>query len=238
MHCRTPASRRSVAAGQVMTRWHWGCVAALFVSLSLPPVFAAVVTVQVLDSSGKPVPAIVVTLVDQRAAAASGDARNLSISMDQVNMRFVPDVLVVPAGASVAFPNSDTVSHQVYSFSPAKTFQLSLYKGSTNPPVVFDRPGLVVLGCNIHDMMVAYIYVTSAPWYGQTDAHGQITWNAVNSGAITVTIWSPLLAEATETLSQTVQLDAISDRQTVTFKLRKPIRSSPQPRPRRADWDY
>ena len=70
------------------------------------------------------------------------------------------------------FPNNDTVSHQVYSFSAAKRFQLPLYKGEVHPPVTFDRPGLVVLGCNIHDVMVGYIYVTDAPYFGKTDREG------------------------------------------------------------------
>ena len=81
--------------------------------------------------------------------------------MDQVNLAFVPDVLVIPVHSSVQFPNSDAISHQVYSFSSARQFQLPLYRGKPYPPVVFDQPGVVTLGCNIHDNMLAYIVVTA-----------------------------------------------------------------------------
>ncbi len=74
--------------------------------------------------------------------------------MDQRNLAFVPDVLVVQTGTAVDFPNSDQVRHQVYSFSDAKTFQLALYAGRAHAPVVFNRAGLVTLGCNIHDSML------------------------------------------------------------------------------------
>ena len=84
--------------------------------------------------------------------------------MDQRKLMFVPDVLVVQTGTAVDFPNSDQVRHQVYSFSGAKTFELALYAGRAHAPVVFDRSGLVTLGCNIHDSMVGYIWVTDSPW--------------------------------------------------------------------------
>ena len=77
--------------------------------------------------------------------------------MDQVDRAFVPDLLVIPVGSTVEFPNSDSVSHQIYSFSPTKRFQLPLYRGKPYPPVQFDQAGIVTLGCNIHDDMLAYI---------------------------------------------------------------------------------
>ena len=88
--------------------------------------------------------------------------------MDQVDLAFVPDVLVVPVHSSVQFPNSDAVRHQVYSFSSARQFQLPLYRGKPYPPVTFAQPGVVTLGCNIHDNMIAYIVVTAAPFFGRT----------------------------------------------------------------------
>ncbi len=85
--------------------------------------------------------------------------------MDQVDRAFVPDLLVIPVGSTVAFPNSDAVSHQIYSFSPAKRFQLPLYRGKPYPPVHFEQAGVVTLGCNIHDEMLAYLLVTDAPYF-------------------------------------------------------------------------
>ena len=95
--------------------------------------------------------------------------------MDQVDRAFAPDLLVIPVGSTVEFPNSDSVSHQIYSFSPAKRFQLPLYRGKPYPPVHFDQAGVVTLGCNIHDEMLAYVLVTDAPYFGRTEAGG--TWS-------------------------------------------------------------
>ena len=92
--------------------------------------------------------------------------------IDQVNKRFVPRVTIVRTGTTITFPNSDRIRHQVYSFSPAKTFTLKLYAGSPNTPVVFDQAGLVVLGCNIHDSMVAFVGVVDSPYFVKTAPSG------------------------------------------------------------------
>ena len=194
---------------------------------------AATLQVQVKDRSGKPVNDVVVTVSDGRMAA-SADGRKWI--MDQMNLRFVPQVLIVPVHASVQFPNSDSVSHQVYSFSKAKSFQLPLYKGKVHSPITFDVPGLVVLGCNIHDEMIGYIYVTAAHWFGETDTSGMFNVPDVNAEKVTVTIWSPYIADPEKSLTREVQLSDVSS--PVTFTLIKPLRNAPEPRPRNPDWDY
>ena len=83
--------------------------------------------------------------------------------VDQINLEFVPHVKPVVVGSPVYFPNKDDVRHHVYSFSPAKRFELPLYSGTPAAPVVFDRPGIVAIGCNIHDWMLGYIYVAETP---------------------------------------------------------------------------
>src|SRR5438132_7382630 len=95
--------------------------------------------------------------------------------MDQVDRAFAPDLLVVPIGSTVEFPNSDSVSHQIYSFSQPKRFKLPLYHGKPYPPVQFDQAGVVTLGCNIHDDMLAYLLVTDAPWFGRTEGSEEHT---------------------------------------------------------------
>ena len=82
--------------------------------------------------------------------------------MDQVNKQFLPELLIVQQGQLVNFPNSDNIRHNVYSFSSAKSFQLKLYSGQPKEPIIFDTQGVVVLGCNIHDSMVGYIYVAKS----------------------------------------------------------------------------
>jgi plastocyanin len=106
------------------------------------------------------------------APAAQADTRAV---IDQVNKEFVPRVSIVQAGTSVFFPNSDNIRHSIYSFSPAKTFTTKLYSGREAPPVDFDRTGLVILGCNIHDTMVAWVYVVDTPWFAKSGADGLIT---------------------------------------------------------------
>jgi hypothetical protein len=97
-------------------------------------------------------------------------------------------VSVVQTGASVSFPNRDKVKHHVYSFSPAKTFELKLYSGVPSTPVVFDKAGTVVLGCNIHDQMLAFIRVVDTPYFALSDSSGKATINVPN-GAHTLYVW-------------------------------------------------
>ena len=140
-------------------------------------------------------------------------------------MRFLPEVVVVPVGSSVSFPNSDSVSHQIYSFSAAKRFQLPLYRGKPYPPVLFDQTGIVILGCNIHDWMIGYIDVTDAPFYGTTDAQG--AWSAqLSAGRYQITVWHPRMREGSPTLIRELSIDA-GDRASLTLQLTKALRPQP-----------
>lgn len=200
---------------------------------------AGTLQVEVHDHEGKPLNNVVVTITDELLHATANSHKSSvagTYVMDQMNLQFVPQVLVVPVNASVKFPNSDSVSHQVYSFSKAKAFQFPLYKGQKHPPITFDQPGLVVLGCNIHDNMIGYIYVTDAQWFGKTNEHGLFTIDDVDPGKLQVSIWSPIIADDATSLSKTI---VVSDAGThVYFKLGKSLRSRPEPRPRNPDWDY
>jgi plastocyanin len=157
--------------------------------------------------------------------------------MDQRNRAFVPRVLVVAVGAKVEFPNNDTVSHQVYSFSDAKKFQLPLYKGERHSPVIFDKAGLVVLGCNIHDDMAGYIYVTASPYYGKTDADGVLHLQGVPAGNYRLTVWSPFIADPASGLTRDVLVDS-QGKGVQRIQLTRELRAQPEPRPRRGDWEY
>jgi plastocyanin len=209
------------------------------VFLSLLAAAAAAVAgeldVSVIDRAGRGVAETVVT-VDPIDAPHASPAPAAAI-MDQKDLAFVPRVLVIAVGSKVEFPNNDSVSHQVYSFSPAKKFQLPLYKGQAHPPVVFDTKGLVVLGCNIHDAMVGYIYVTDAPLFGTTDAAGAFKLTGLAAGDYRITIWSPLIADPPATLARTVHVDATEGARS-RLQLTRDLRSRPEPRPRRSDWEY
>lgn len=181
---------------------------------------AANLSVSVKLPDGRPLADAVVTV--QSIGKKLAPATPIHAVMDQMHRMFDPEVLVIPLGSSVSFPNSDSVSHQIYSFSPARRFQLPLYRGKPYPPVLFDRVGVVILGCNIHDWMIGYIDVTDAPFYGITNTQG--TWTAdVPAGHYEISIWHPRMHEQTPTLVRELSIDA-QDRVTLTLQLTKPMR--------------
>lgn len=154
------------------------------------PAGASGLRASIKDQRGKFIADAVVLAVpaDPRSALR---ARPPTDAVDQVDKQFVPYVKVVFVGAKVGFPNSDRIRHQVYSFSPAKKFELPLYGGTDAPPVVFDKPGVVVLGCNIHDWMIGYIYVSETPFFAKTGPGGTAVIDDLPPGEYTVRIWHP-----------------------------------------------
>src|SRR3984885_5496455 len=146
--------------------------------------------------------------------------------LDQINLTFVPDLIVIPVGSTVEFPNSDSVSHQIYSFSPTKRFQLPLYHGKPYPPVHFDQAGVVTLGCNIHDRMVGYIYVTDATYFGRTDARGNWSVSNVPRGTYHVSLWHPLLRDSGASLERDVSITG-GESATTTVQLAQALRPAP-----------
>jgi plastocyanin len=172
--------------------------ALLFSSLAGAAAFQA----QVVDQLGQPVADAVLTL----KGPAGSTPISTKADMDQRNKEFVPHVLAVHTNTNVTFPNSDNIRHQVYSFSPAKRFELKLYEGIPAAQV-FDKAGVVVLGCNIHDWMLGYIYVTDDPWFAVSDAKGQITFD-LPAGHYNITLWHPQNADmATQSGGELVVAD-------------------------------
>jgi len=192
---------------------------------AVPQAFSAptALSITVVNAAGVPLADAVV--VAEPAAGTPKPPAGQKAIMDQRNLAFVPDVVVVQTGTAVDFPNSDQVRHQVYSFSEAKTFQLPLYAGRAHDPVVFNRAGLVTLGCNIHDNMVGYIYVTDSPWFGQTGADGTLRLHDLAPGEYTVRIWHELLDESGPQLTTSVRI-ADGTTGSVSFRLTRPLRPS------------
>ena len=184
---------------------------------------SADLTVSVLDSAGHGVAGIVI-IAESDAALPDKHLAHTAI-MDQQHMQFVPRILVVQSGTGVDFPNSDQIQHQVYSFSAPKSFKLSLYAGHKYPPVVFDRPGLVTLGCNIHDGMLGYIYVTDSPFFGRSDDSGQLQLHGLPAGNYTLTAWHPQLQEAGGSSLQLRLTLADNSQPTPVFHLTHPLRA-------------
>ena len=149
---------------------------------------AASVQATVRDGAGRPVADAVVYAVP---SAGPSEARGKTTAVEQVDREFVPYVTVVQTGTTVTFPNRDPIMHHVYSFSPAKTFEIKLYTGKSPVELVFDKPGVVTLGCNIHDWMIGYVFVVSTPYFGKSDASGVAAMREIPAGTYDVQVWHP-----------------------------------------------
>ena len=167
---------------------------------------AAAVEVRVTDAAGRPLANAVVFLESHEARAAVKPAAGIEIA--QVERQFAPQVTVVPVGTAVSFPNRDTVRHHVYSFSAVKKLEIKLYVGTPTVPVVFDQPGIAVLGCNIHDNMAAWVVIVETPWYGQSRADGRVAWPQVPPGAYRLRTWHPSLAAGAPAAEQALKVEA------------------------------
>lgn len=152
---------------------------------------AAVLEVRVTDAGGAPLADAVALLEPVGAKAPAKPMPDVEIA--QSKRQFIPRVTLITTGTRVTFPNFDTVRHQVYSFSPIKTFEIKLYAGVPGVPVVFDKPGIAVLGCNIHDSMAAWVVVSDTPWAARSGADGLARLDGVPPGAYRLRTWHPFL---------------------------------------------
>jgi plastocyanin len=152
------------------------------------PVPDAVVYALPLDENGKPV---------QQPPPAM---------IDQIDKEYVPYVTPVRVGTAVTFPNRDQIRHHVYSFSPTKQFEIPLYKGTPPDPILFDSPGPVTLGCNIHDWMTAYVFVSESPYFALTEADGSAVVTDLPRGSYTVQVWHPRIKGEPNATSQHVSI--------------------------------
>ncbi len=174
--------------------------AALAALLSTTSLHAVDLSLSLYDKDGNPVS---LAVVEARLTPAPARPEAPMAEIDQVDRRFVPMVLLVPPGQLVNFPNSDNVRHHVYSFSDIKQFSTPLYADENVDPVRFDTPGVAVLGCNIHDSMVAYVYVSAWQDAGLSDTAGQVTLTGMAEKPQTLHIWHPWL----QTPDNTLELD-------------------------------
>ncbi|MDX5445462.1 MAG: methylamine utilization protein [Zoogloeaceae bacterium] len=170
------------------------------------PCAGAELAVAVSGAGGVALPGAVVFL---QSDAAAGAARPLpQREIGQESKTFVPGQLVITRGTAVNFPNRDTVRHHVYSFSPAKRFELKLYIGTPAEPVVFDTAGVAVLGCNIHDEMVAWVVIVDTPYYAETGVDGRTVLRDVPPGAYTLRAWHRGMLPGSPATEQAVRVSA------------------------------
>lgn len=205
------SDRRGVLAGLLL-------LGIAKITIAAEPAF-----LKVVDSSGAPVPDAVVYLEGGRTSPPETSARAV---VDQIDETFVPQLTVIQTGTIVEFPNSDAVSHHVYSFARPNSFELPLYRGQLTPEVRFDHPGIVTLGCNIHDTMLGYIVVVDSAHFGITDADGAVTISGVPSGTRRFFVWSQRL-DPTRPLQVDLNIDR-SDAQTLVLNVGRRLRTDPR----------
>lgn len=150
--------------------------------------YAANFETDIKTTVGAPVEDVAVILVPLSKARASSAAH---ATIEQRDREFVPYVTVVRTGTVIDFPNRDPFKHHLYSFSPAKQFEIKLYAGKPMQPERFDKPGAVALGCNIHDWMEAYVYVTDSPYFAKTDKQGKARIKNIPAGPYQLKLWHP-----------------------------------------------
>lgn len=169
---------------------------------------AADLTITVRDGGGKPVPDAVVM------AYVGGQPSKAPIRFDwpyrvaQQNIQFTPFVLIVPAGAEVAFPNLDKVRHHVYSFSAGNRFELKLYGREENRVVRLPAVGVAAIGCNIHDQMVGWIVIVDTPYFGRSGEKGQVVLDKLPAGNYRLRSWHAGLPVGAPALDQAVSVPA------------------------------
>lgn len=182
---------------------------------------AAELTVNVTDSQGAPVAGAVVFLESAAASAAVQPVTDARIV--QKNKTFVPDVLVIPRGTAVYFPNEDTVRHHVYSFSAIKPFEIKLYVGTPAAPVLFDQSGVAVLGCNIHDEMIAWVVALDTPYYSRSNQQGESKLTVVPEGEFTLRVWHKDLLNEQDVPKVSLTLGSTPQRASVQLPQLAPV---------------
>jgi plastocyanin len=164
---------------------------------------AARLDAMVKDDGGNMLEDAVVTAMAVNGAPAGKPTRE---GVDQIDREFVPYLKALYVGSSVSFPNKDNIRHHVYSFSPAKHFDLPLHEGKMAGTVVFDKPGIVTLGCNIHDWMIAYLYVADTPYFGKTSAAGKVDLNNLSPGSYVIRVWHPRMTVSEDSTAQRINI--------------------------------
>jgi len=163
---------------------------AVLLASTLPatPLRAAQIVASVMSTDEAPLSEAVVYA---QPASRSPMPPPKSSVMDQIGKEFVPFVLPIQVGTPVSFPNKDNIRHHVYSFSPPKPFELKLYSGTPSSPVVFDTPGVVTVGCNIHDWMIGHLVVVDTHWFAKTAGNGVATIEDLPKGQYAIQVWHP-----------------------------------------------
>ena len=178
--------------------------------------------VHVVDKSGAPIQDAYVELIPKKEPATVQPKDKVII--DQVDKEFVPMVSAVPVGTTVFFPNSDNIQHQIYSFSSAKNFDLPLYGSNDVNSIVFDNVGVVSMGCNIHDWMLAYVYIYESVYFKSTNSEGLAIFDDIPDAEYTLRVWSPRLRSPKNTIEVDIVVNKDNSSSKQVLNVRKSVR--------------
>jgi plastocyanin len=189
-------------------------IAAVLSLLACGVAVSAEVVAEVRDTRGAPVAEAVVWVTP---IGSKIPQKLMPAIVAHQNKQFVPYVTAVQVGTTINLPNLDDVKHHAYSFSPAKKFELPLYAGTPEAPMLFDKPGIVTIGCNIHDWMTAYVCVVETPFFAISGADGRVQLRNLPAGAYRAEVWQPRLKGQPADYAQpfTIQNEAVK----LAFKL-------------------
>jgi plastocyanin len=176
-------------------------------------------SVRIADDHGKAVADAVVTILPRGDGKTTVRAAPSTRTIDQKNLMFIPYIEIFRPGDKVVFRNSDKTRHHVYSFSPIKAFEFVLAPGESSPPLVLDKSGVIAVGCNIHDQMITYLYVSDAPWIAHSGVNGQVVFHDLPAGPYDVRVWQPRLRPNKPDLAQSTTLVGARESKALTFNL-------------------
>jgi plastocyanin len=198
--------------------WQWSFLIILMTMHPVALATAADVTGKVVDDQGNGIPQAVVFVQNPPQSPLPKTPRKATL--DQVDKQFVPRLLPIAIGTEVQFPNHDQIHHHVYSFSRLKSFDLPLYKGEATPAVTFDQPGVITVGCNIHDWMSATIVITPSQHFAVTDANGRFSLPDLPSGSYSLVAWHERSRGKLADTAQPVQSEGQPPELTFTLTLK------------------
>lgn len=185
-------------------------------------IYAEMLEVTLTDQSGNPVVDSAVSAYLQPQTDHDPIKSGKTVIIDQIDKEFINHVTPIQVGTTISFPNHDQIRHHVYSFSSAKNFEIPLYKGVPAKPITFDQAGVVVLGCNIHDQMSAYIVVVDSPFFAKTDEQGHASLSLL-AGNYELRFWHRDTDEDSKNSKQTIK---VAVGQTVKVNHQLSIKSS------------
>lgn len=181
---------------------------AIVASTATAVVWASSVSVTATDRTGAKMEDVVVyaTPVGGAVGPAADASETVTIAQDQ--LQFSPYVTTIRTGTAIKFPNYDKIEHHVKSFSSAKEFEIKVYEKGTPPPVVFDKPGVVIVYCMFHGWMRAYVMVVDTPHFAKTEASGAVNLDKLKEGTYEIRAWHPDMGGVKPALMQTVKVGA------------------------------